>query len=359
MTSLKAMWRLHCLLSLVAISGCYAGLPKGSVVDSATGQPVDDAYVIANFRGDGIYVWPDPGATARNRCYGTLVTKTDKDGSYDFNSLSSEAPTTEDYKRNQKIELNVYKPGYTMGEFLKRSDNTEQSPSALFPRYVKAEKSNQAILLDPTSDEKLSARAYYIKHLVGHLCEGYGDLHWKLERTVLMELEHSAKEEKDWRDAKELCETINSKKREHRINKELLDCAKYHEEALRFRETYNHRLKEIVDGIDWGNGVKLEYHNLYNLESDANSTVFLIKKPASEIGSKEILAALKKVCDSEFPRNIGEGHVCIVFDKIPADYRERGGEICNARYMGKIDRLRIYKGKEAGALVTTDPGWCR
>ena len=246
-----------------------------------------------------------------------------------------------------------------MGKLHERTYTDKKLPRTLFPSYVKAEKNNQTILLNSTSEEQLNARAYYIKYLADDLCEGYGNLHWEFERTVLIELGQLAEDERGWWDVNDFCEKINLNNIKHKLKKEILDCHQYETKALKHRASYKLRLKQVIENVNWGDGLKLEYLDLFDLESDTNSTIFLTRTPISEINAKSIFAALKKVCESEFPRNIGEGHVCIILNKVPDDYEENRSELCDVRYLGRIERLRIYVGKEADTFVDANPGWCR
>jgi hypothetical protein len=354
------VYRVICLLCIISMAGCVGVLPKGTVLDSDSGDPVIDAHVIIQFLGDGIYAWPDPGATARDRCYGTLITKTNSKGEFDFSPLQSSMPTTEDYKRNNKIMLHVYKSGYSMSKRYDFVEKIGKMPRIMItPKYTKVDESNAIVRIDPISPEELEDRYFFTSTILNNLCESYSSSHWELESSILKEMEKLAITERDWRETKNLCERINANNLEYELNREEHDCAQYQDEVIKERRIYKDKLKEVVSGIDWGDGLKLEYLDLFDLESDTNSTIFLTRTPISEIDAKSIFAALKKVCESEFPRNIGEGHVCIILNKVPDDYKENRSELCDVRYLGRIERLRIYVGKEAGTFVDANPGWCR
>ena len=58
-------------------------MPYGKVLDANTG-----AHVLVRYIGDGVYAWPDPGATARDYCYGTLVMLTNEQGECEIECIS-------------------------------------------------------------------------------------------------------------------------------------------------------------------------------------------------------------------------------------------------------------------------------
>jgi hypothetical protein len=157
-----------------------------------------------------------------------------------------------------------------------------------------------------------------------------------LESYILKEMEKLASTEWNWRETNKLCERINSNNAEYKLDMEMHNCDRNHEKAIKIRKVYKQRLKQIISNIDWGSGLKLEYLDLFNQPSGHNCTTFLIRKPASQIYARAILAAFKKVCESDFPRNIREGSVCVIFGEVPADYRQQGGKICHAHYYGLI-----------------------
>lgn len=334
-------------------------MPQGRVLDNRSKKPVANAYVIARYVGDGAYAWPDPGATARNRCYGSLVTLTNNQGEFSFNSQKDKEPQTTEYHRNQKIEATVYKSGYTMGRQLPKDSQQAGEVPLTFARYDLLKGRSDIITVEKTSAEEMAVRYYYFADILNNLCGDFTSEHWRMARDMLSEISSWAKTIRDWEQAIKICEVLNENNNKHGLNKEMLDCKGYDLEIEKIRDVEYKRIRSVVDDIDWGEGPSLELLDLIWFSDRKRAWVFNIVPPIKSLAAEEYVDLLSRLCRAEI--DASENEIWFVNGGGKAAWTAKKWDACPVVYkmrMGGRAKLYFRSGKEQKILKEMNPSWC-
>ena len=348
------------LILLVFNTGCSDTTNfQGIVKDAVSGNPVVDAYVLVRFIGDGAYVWPDPGATARNRCYGSRVVQTDDQGRFNIGETKSDLPSTDKYTHNKKIEITIYKMGYTMGSLYDEKSHDKRSYPLFFARFETVNGPEISIDLKPTSESEKYNRYYYINDVINKICSDYTLGHWKMMKSMLDDISTWGNSIDHWKTAGEICRKMNEKNKQEKLGQSIVNCSIYDNDLLQSKKKFYDGLAAIVEDIDWGSGLKMKLLTDLSVATNVNSNDFVITNPTQETKPKEILAALKKICASSYPRNLAKGVICIYFGAPPEDWQMLGVESCNAHYQMYEYKLKVRKSNAPEESLDLGPDWCR
>ncbi len=357
------MMKLACpllLSTLFLLAGCFnAPLPSGTVLDANTGEPIEGAYVLARFVGDGPYVFPDPGATARNRCYGALLTETTSSGSYDFLDQQGARPETDDYKHHQRILLTAYKAGYTTVADPKQAVPSSRIPLYSRPDYIAAAGDNSHLRLRKVESVGEAERISYVANLLNDTCYPPPENINALANAVFRELSALPNNLNLAYAIVELCRNLGRPYSLRPKDSVQIDCGPYQEKLDTTYRNYSRRLAEIVEGIQVDGLSNLTYVHNPNVNPMANANRFIIQSASKDINAKLVFTFLQKVCESDFPRNLAEGTVCVLFRPQPDDWEQRTDLSCDAHYHLYSDSLILQSGTHRGEVLKIGREWCR
>jgi hypothetical protein len=362
----KLVWVVLLVVAILAVlsaSKSCARLPSlpasphGSVVNGSTGAPIEGAFVLARFIGDGSYSFIDPGAGVRNHCYGSLVSVTDSDGAFDFGRESPDRLFTKKYNRNLHVDVTAYAPGYSHEN--NKGYVNWLDRDLVIEKFEQAGFSKVTLSLTPQEESAYPSRHDYLVQLLGEFC-GLESLktkrHWSMLKAMLQDISAGAQQtSRDWVLAVQLCHLLNRVKNNGASDVAETNCAVVERELAQTSKREFTALQQLVRDIDWGDGPTLELLDYRIMSMNSGPSVFLVPKRPEGLSADEVAGLLKKVCDSDYPGNFVMGSACVYFGEEPR--QKDASNPCHG-YL-RNNQLKINYGVAKGTAITLEKNWCR